>query len=342
MKSFSKTSLFYVSLVLLCLLGAVFIFDNLSITNPKPVDYFKTKKGVFLEKLSNGIIASFNRNLFLNQFDALLGGFSDFSILQENSLASISSPQVLSPKVLGSLGDDNLQNSKEITEYTIKEGDSLWSISERFGLTIDTIAWANDIESPVIQPGQKLLVPPVDGVIHQVKAGDTLSGIAERYKAKLSDIFSFNDITTGEQIYIGQVLVVPGGKVPSYGTNRVESVTFTNHNTNYFYGRSHSYPYGQCTWLVAQKRAIPSWGNAVDWLRNATVTGYATCRGRYCQPQIGAVISLKGHPIYGHVGYVVQVFGNKVKFIEMNYLGQARVNYRTLTIGDPQIRGYIY
>lgn len=269
----------------------------------------------------------------------------ELSIIEKNSLAAVSPPMVVTPQVLGALGEGvNYQtNRREIVEYTVKNGDSLWGIAQNFGVSIDTVIWANNIENAVIQPGQKLLILPVSGVMHQTQAGDSTSALAKKYKADINDLLAFNDIKDESDIFEGQILIIPDGQMPSYASVSAPGISaVSGSSTNNFYGKSHDFPYGQCTWWVAQKRAIPIWGNAIDWLSNAAAAGYNTCAGRYCIPQAGAVISLDGNKLYGHVGYVEQVKGDKVIFSEMNYIGWGKVNYRTLRMGDPQIKGYIY
>ncbi|MBU2577789.1 CHAP domain-containing protein, partial [Patescibacteria group bacterium] len=155
-------------------------------------------------------------------------------------------------------------------------------------------------------------------------------------------IITFNDLSGEGDIVINEVLVIPDGKLPSISIVQEETGALFRFSTNNFYGHSHAYPYGQCTWWVAQKKPIPSWSHAKNWLDNAILSGFPVCKGSYCIPQVGAVISLKGNWLYGHVGYVEEVRGDKVVFSEMNYIGWGRMNYRTLRVGSPSIKGYIY
>jgi murein DD-endopeptidase MepM/ murein hydrolase activator NlpD len=107
------------------------------------------------------------------------------------------------------------EQRKEIQEYIVEEGDTLFSISQKFGISLETILWANNLDkNSVIKPGQKLIILPVDGILHEVKAGDTLSEIAKKYQAKIEDIISFNELENENDIYIGDILIIPGGKMP--------------------------------------------------------------------------------------------------------------------------------
>lgn len=148
----------------------------------------------------------------------------DLNIVQENSLIGVSPPATLSPQVLGSLisgSEDSLPeisvaSSKEITEYITQPGDTLSAISEKFGISLNTLLWANNLnKNSIIQPDQKLIVLPVSGVLYHIKKGDTLSEIAKTYKGEIADIIAFNELSTEGDIYIGDILIIPNGVMPS-------------------------------------------------------------------------------------------------------------------------------
>ena len=262
----------------------------------------------------------------------------DFLLIENCSLKASLPPVMVTPQVLAQIvGQDEIRN--EITTHIVEPGESLWSIAKKYDLKIETVIWVNDIKDAIIQPNQELAILPVDGLIHLVEKGDTLDSIALKYKADPEKIVAINEIFSPDEIFENQALIVPDGELPS--TSQIEKKSFTNLSTNNFYGLSHKYPYGYCTWWVAQKRAIPSWGNAKDWLSNAVASGFPVCKGRYCTPQVGAVISLKEGRL-GHVAYVERVTENKVIFSEMNYIGWGKMDWRSLRFGDYRISGYIY
>lgn len=141
----------------------------------------------------------------------------DFLLVEKNSLTGAAPPTTFSPQVLGALfeGYEAEDVKKIIVEYQVEEGDSLWLIAARFGVTLNTLLWANNLnQNSIIQPGQKLIISPVSGVIHHVKAGDTVSEVAQRYKAKIEDIISFNELSSETDIFVGDILIVPNGVIP--------------------------------------------------------------------------------------------------------------------------------
>jgi murein DD-endopeptidase MepM/ murein hydrolase activator NlpD len=96
--------------------------------------------------------------------------------------------------------------------HIVHDGDSLERLSDRYDVSIDTIRWTNKLEKgATIQPAQELLILPVDGVLHTVKRGQTLLGIAELYGIPSGEISSQNRVKDGF-IAAGEELIIPGGK----------------------------------------------------------------------------------------------------------------------------------
>lgn len=155
--------------------------------------------------------------LFINQAEALKIESPELSTIQKTSLKAISPPMVVSSKTLASLVGTDIgpETRKEIIEYEVESGDTLSSITEKYGISLNTVLWANDLStSSLIQPGQKIIILPVSGVMHLVGSGDTLSQIAEKYEGNTGEIIEFNELSDGEEIFIGDLLVIPNGKMP--------------------------------------------------------------------------------------------------------------------------------
>ena len=111
-------------------------------------------------------------------------------------------------------------NKGEITDYRVKEGDTVSSIAVQFGVSIDTIIWQNNLKSvDSIKVGQLLQILPVTGVKHKVKRGETIYSISKYYNVDAQNIidYPFNSFTNDETYALaaGQDLIVPDGVKPN-------------------------------------------------------------------------------------------------------------------------------
>ena len=102
----------------------------------------------------------------------------------------------------------------DVETYVVQSGDTISTIAANFGLSQNTILWANNMgPRDFIKPGQKLKVLPVDGVTYTVKKGDTISKLAKTYNVSEDDIRDYNKIEEGQALSVKQELLIPGGKV---------------------------------------------------------------------------------------------------------------------------------
>lgn len=96
--------------------------------------------------------------------------------------------------------------------HTVESGESIASIAKSSYLKTETVRWANNLnDSATVKPGQKLLILPVDGVLHTVKRGQNLQAIADLYSVPSASIATQNKIEGG-YLLAGQELIIPGGK----------------------------------------------------------------------------------------------------------------------------------
>jgi murein DD-endopeptidase MepM/ murein hydrolase activator NlpD len=114
---------------------------------------------------------------------------------------------------------------QELTKYTVQEGDTIFGISEKFGLDPETILWGNygilQDDPHALQPGQELNILPVNGTYYEWQDGDGLNGVASFFGVTPEDIINFSgnnlDLATiGDytrpDIEPGTMLIVPGGR----------------------------------------------------------------------------------------------------------------------------------
>lgn len=118
----------------------------------------------------------------------------------------------------GPVGENEISasrtNTGEISVYVVREGDSLSQIAEMYGVTTNTILWANDIEKATgIHAGDTLVILPIVGVRHVVAKGETLSSIVKKFDADFDEVMQYNNLESADGIAVGTELLIPGGEL---------------------------------------------------------------------------------------------------------------------------------
>lgn len=187
------------------------------------------------EKLSPAIIADAKQKQYEDEYpslekDAYLNQEDDFptSWLAFNE----SNDVILKPTSLSLSDSENKDQTTrtEIIEYTVQIGDTVSSIASRFGLTVNTVLWANNLSAySLIRPGDTLSILPYSGLLYSVKSGDTISKIAKTYDISTENIIAQNKLNENIGLKIGQKLILPGAKKITTSS----SVAKTNTNSSY-------------------------------------------------------------------------------------------------------------
>lgn len=103
--------------------------------------------------------------------------------------------------------------SHTITNYKVQSGDTVSGIAQKYGISVNTVLWANDLRrDSTLKQGRSLTILPISGVKHEVKSGDTLQGIALKYRGDAKEILAYNDLTS-DKLKIGDMVVVPDGEI---------------------------------------------------------------------------------------------------------------------------------
>jgi surface antigen len=230
---------------------------------------------------------------------------------------------------------------KGVTTYMTKDGDSVKSVAAQFGISEDTVRWANNLTSDSLKAGTKLTIPSITGVVYTVKNGDDAGKLAEKYQADKERIITFNDAELSG-LKVGSQIIIPEGVLPenerpgyvaprSYSSSS-SSVTSTSVSSTFVAGNG--YAYGYCTYYAYNRRAeigrpiSGNWGNAVSWSAMARAQGFRVDH----TPEAGAVIQNGGGwGGYGHVGIVERVNADGSLLVsDMNYAGWNVISNRTV------------
>lgn len=194
-------------------------------------------------------------------------GISVNDLRRANNLTSdtLSIGQVLIIPVVGNGNEDNDNITGPSTTYTVQRGDSLWSIANRFGVTVQQLRDANNLTSDTLSIGQVLTIPGVSGdedigdnngavFYYTVERGDSLWSIARKFGITVQEIRDANDLVS-DTLSVGQSLIIPG---LSAGDDLEDD---NNNETN---PSTYTVQSGDSLWSIANK-----FGVTVNDLKNA-------------------------------------------------------------------------
>jgi len=147
-----------------------------------------------------------------------------YPIFSQNATAAA---QLSSPSAQQSINVDQNVFHTDISQkprdktisYTVQKGDTVSTIAQKFGISADTVRWANDLSDDSLNVGDSLQILPVTGIAYKVQSGDTVYTIAKKFASDAQKIvdFPFNDFANPETFSLvsGQMLIIPDGIKPS-------------------------------------------------------------------------------------------------------------------------------
>lgn len=284
------------------------------------------------------------------------GQKSDTSLFEE-AVLSPENQMFLAAAVSSNIARDPEEDGG-VRIYTVLAGDTVSGIAAKNGISVNTILWANDLDNvDSIKPGDQIFILPVAGFTYKVASGDTIDSISIKYKADKGRIIAFNGLPANGELSVGEEIVIPDGQkaLPQSSTPDTSGLTRRQYATagggsatditpdfsrpkEGKVGSGHRFPYGYCTWYVAQKRFVPWGGNAGTWLFNARSYGYKTGK----TPTVGSIVVTTENRYYGHVALVEKVTASTITVSEMNYVGWGKKSIRQIARTSRVIKGYIY
>jgi len=248
------------------------------------------------------------------------------------AIASSNDNVVSKPEVVATA----LKSRADIQSYTTVSGDTISSLAAKFGVTSDSIRWSNGLSGDTVAGGTKLVIPPVNGIVYTVRAGDTADILAARFNANKAQIVAFND---GEisGFQAGEQIIIPGATQAATASAIIGGGSGSSFpwGTGPMYGFN-GYDYGYCTWYVASQVNVPgNWGNASSWAYYARLSGWNVSTA----PTVGS-IAQTGNAAGGE-GHVAIVTGvnpdGSVQVRDMNgFAGWGRVGTGTVSAGTFQ------
>ncbi len=208
----------------------------------------------------------------------------------------------------------------QVITYTVIAGDTLSKVAEKFGISVDTVRWANDLKGDTLSTGDQLKIPPVSGIVHKVTEGETIYSIAKKYKTDAQKIinFPFNDFADLDTfaLNVGQTLIVPDGVQPQAPAIAAPLPPVLAGGT------------GQFSWPVSGViTQYPVWYHMAFDIANPSLPGIAAAAD--------GVVSLVRYLRYDYGEYVIIDHGNGFSTL------YAHMSEIYVKVGDKVVRGQI-
>ncbi len=229
-----------------------------------------------------------------------------------NDSTALAKPQIVSTAI---------KSKQDIIHYVTQPGDTVDTLSTKFGVSANSIRWSNNVSGNFLTAGLKLSIPPVNGIVYTVKSGDTPATLAARYQADESQIIELNDAEISG-LQPGEQIIIPNGRIA------VAAISYGLYIASY---GGNGYAYGYCTWYVANRVPVPTnWGNANTWDDYARLSGWTVTSAPPVPWRAGIIAQSDSMSYLGHVAYVEDVSpdGTMIKYSDMNGIaGWGRVGY---------------
>ncbi len=272
---------------------------------------------------------------------AVLGSTFDVSYAQygDEYLSQISQEGTLVADQDGYFTKANPQTThaqrsfKDVAQYTVDTGDNLSVIASRYNIKAETLVWENGLTmTSVLRIGQKLNIPPSDGISHRVTSGQSVEKIASLYKVDSQKIVAMNNLQSGV-ITQGQVIFVPDAKpLPTVQPARtiaratgrdaparnVERTNLSESSSSPSVGKfmisptlgilTQGFKSGHYAYDIANRSQPPIWAAAGGTVVTATMGVWAGGYGNHVVVDHGNGVKT----LYAHMAYTNVKVGDKV------------------------------
>lgn len=145
-----------------------------------------------------------------NQYGTTVNDIKKYNNLTSDSLSIGQIIEIPSGTSIVTPSEDDIINEENL--YIVQNGDTLWSISRKFGVSVNDIKNQNNLTSDILSVGMNLIIPTGTTsnnniIVYTVKRGDSLWALAREYNTTINDIKQLNNLTS-DVLSIGQELQI--------------------------------------------------------------------------------------------------------------------------------------
>ncbi len=237
--------------------------------------------------------------------------------------------QAVSGPLRVSTEDIDFPTTDKISVYEVKKGDTLNGIAKLFGVSVNTIVWANDLKSRTAVKGDTLIILPITGIKHTVKKGETITTIAKKYRADDQDVASYNGLAVNASLEVGDTILVPDGEIEVVQPVKPKTTTTSRILNSYTY----SAPSGFLIRPISGGRKSQGihGHNGVDLASSIGTPVYAAAGGTVIAARMGGY-----NGGYGNMIIISHANGIQTVYAHLNaiYISQGQTVTQGQTIGE--------
>jgi murein DD-endopeptidase MepM/ murein hydrolase activator NlpD len=171
--------------------------------------WFDPVSGAEVERIDNGTLSPHDPLVLAAR--SIVENPSQEAFFLTNEEQSSFIPQTAPDGSLLNIDALDPNTAGDTTTYTVRSGDSLSTIAAIFDVSVATLEKVNGISRKNIKPGTTLTIPPLDGIPYTIQKGDSIGGIASKFKAEAEEIADYNYIFDATRLVAGKKIFIPNG-----------------------------------------------------------------------------------------------------------------------------------
>ena len=157
--------------------------------------------------------------LILGWFVFFAGGIFQSSLVESNDSSEFqflaSSGSILLAEATAATQSGDKALSDKPIDHVVVAGETFESIGKNYGISVESIKFANNVATNTLKPGETLIIPPVEGTLHTVKKGDSIKSLSRKYNVPSQTIVDFNYLDAPYDLTPGLVITIPDARVPA-------------------------------------------------------------------------------------------------------------------------------
>ncbi|MEK7608162.1 MAG: peptidoglycan DD-metalloendopeptidase family protein [Patescibacteria group bacterium] len=179
--------------------------------------------------------------------DPILLVRSDFGHEEEKNIDTETSDDIFNTSLRAEDVTGGLRGP--LLSYVVQAGDTVSGIANKFGISPQTVLWANpSVRSGSLRRGEKLTILPVSGILYPVRDGETAESVAAMFDLTIAQLREFNHETPLAELSSGMLLIIPGGRPEDVGGSsllgkKLESIPgyFIMPTQGFNWGKAHAH-----------------------------------------------------------------------------------------------------